>query len=147
MFTRILVPIDGSDTAWAALNKAIELAKDQHAALRIIEIVDLGPLFRASISGANLADIEKAIIQDCKRDLARADALARSAGLTPETALIEGSGRRISSDIIDEAERWSADLIVMGTHGRHGIERFVLGSVAEGVARSAPVPVMLIKSS
>src|SRR5581483_754195 len=127
-------------------NKAIELAKDQNAELRIIEIVDLGPLFRASLSGANLADIERAIIQDCKRDLSRAEALARSAGITPETALIEGS-RRVSSEIVDDAERWSADLIVMGTHGRHGIERFVLGSVAEGVARSASVPVMLIRSS
>ncbi len=147
MFKRILVPIDGSDTAWVALNKAIDLAKDQGARLRIIEIVDLGPLFRASLSGVNLADIEQAIIQDCQKDLARAESLARAAGIVPETALIEGSGRRISDEIADDASRWSADLIVMGTHGRHGIERFVLGSVAEGVARTATMPVMLIRSA
>jgi len=145
MFQRILVPIDGSQTAFRALDVAIELAKQQNALLRVVEVVDLGPLYRASTSGVNIAEIEKAMLQSCQSDLNQATARATRAGVNLETSLIEGSGRRISNDIVDEAQRWKADLIVIGTHGRHGLQRLVLGSVAEGVARTAPAPVLLVR--
>ena len=146
-FSRILVPIDGSETSWVALDKAIDLAREHNARLRVIEVVDLGPVFRATITAQSLVDIQTAIIRDCERDLARAVELAQKAGVTAETALINASERHISTEIVEEAERWHADLIMMGTHGRHGLERFFLGSVAEGVARAATVPVLLIRSA
>lgn len=145
VFQRILAPIDGSETAWRALEVAIRLASDQRALLRVIEVVDLGPVYRALGSGVDVSAIEQAILQACESDLARAFDQAAQAGVNVETALIQGSGRRISSEIVDEADRWKADLIVMGTHGRHGLERLILGSVAEGVARSALTPVLLIR--
>ena len=67
-------------------------------------------------------------------------------GATVETALLEASGERIASVIEGEARHWQADLIVIGTHGRSGLSRLLLGSVAEGVARSAPVPVLLVRA-
>jgi nucleotide-binding universal stress UspA family protein len=62
-----------------------------------------------------------------------------------ETELLETAGQRVADRIVEAAKRWEADLIVMGTHGRHGIQHLVLGSVAEAVIRSAPVPVLLVR--
>lgn len=145
MFKRIEVPIDGSHTSQLALDEAIALARDQHAELRVVQVVDLGPLYRAAYSGVPIADIEREIIGEAEKDLARAEEQARQAGVSVDTAVIRGDERRISHVIVDDATRWRADLIVVGTHGRHGLERLFLGSVAEGIARSASVPVMLVR--
>jgi nucleotide-binding universal stress UspA family protein len=59
--------------------------------------------------------------------------------------LLESDAKRLSSLIVEEAQRWGADLIVVGTHGRRGLEGIWLGSVAEGVARTAPVSVLLVR--
>ena len=72
--------------------------------------------------------------------------LADQAEVDAETAMLEASRRKFSKTIANEARRWEADLIVMGTHGRMGIARLVLGSVAEGVLHIAPVPVLLVRS-
>ncbi len=146
-FGRIEVPIDGSSTSLQALKQAVTLARENQGRLRIIQVVDLGPLYRAALSGVNIAEIEKAIIQDAETDLAAAAAIAREGGVCAETALIQGNERRISHEIVDDANRWGADLLVVGTHGRHGLERLVLGSVAEGVARASTVPVLLVRGS
>jgi nucleotide-binding universal stress UspA family protein len=63
-----------------------------------------------------------------------------------ETELLETEGKRVASVIDDDAKRWPADLIVIGTHGRSGISRLLLGSVAEGVVRGASVPVLLVRA-
>ena len=72
--------------------------------------------------------------------------LAGQAGVDAETAMLEAGRRQCSKAIANEARRWEADLIVMGTHGRIGVARLVLGSVAEGVVHIAPVPVLLVRS-
>jgi len=79
--------------------------------------------------------------------LDRALALAGPAGLGTEAALVESAGHRVSDAIVEEAKRWGADLIIVGTHGRHGFSRFLLGSVAEGVARTAPASVLLVRET
>ena len=145
MYKRIEVPIDGSSTSLLALQEAVELARKQNAAVRVIQVIDLGPMYRAAISGAAMADIQRAIIESAETDLANAAAIARKEGVDVETALIQGNERRISRVVVDDAKRWGADLIVVGTHGRHGLERLVLGSVAEGIARAASVPVLLVR--
>lgn len=147
MFQRILAAYDGSTVARQVLREAIELAKDQHACLRIVLVVDLGPLYWTPVAGLNVADIEQAVIQQTQKELNDAAALARQEGIEPETVVRRADGRRVSDEIIAEAQSWPADLIVMGTHGRGGIGRLLLGSVAEGVARSAPVPVLLVRGS
>ena len=146
MFQRILVPIDGSPTARLALERAIDLAGEQKACLRIIEVVDLGILYRVSASAVETGPVEQAIITAVRRELDAAAELARQRGIAVEAAVVRGREHRISREIVEEAERWGADLIVMGTHGRHGLERLVLGSVAEGVARQASVPVLLVRA-
>jgi nucleotide-binding universal stress UspA family protein len=81
--------------------------------------------------------------------LAEARSEAEKAGVRAETQLLELDERsqRISDRIANEAAAWPADLIVLGTHGRRGMDRLVLGSVAEGVARTATAPVMLVRGT
>ncbi len=78
--------------------------------------------------------------------LAQAAEKVRQSGVTAEIALLEVTGERIASVIDGEARRWPADLFVIGTHGRSGLSRLLLGSVAEGVVRGASVPVLLVRA-
>jgi nucleotide-binding universal stress UspA family protein len=61
--------------------------------------------------------------------------------------MLEADGESVAGVIIAEAQRWSADLIVIGTHGRTGFNRLLFGSVAEGVLRTSPVPILLIRAN
>ena len=72
------------------------------------------------------------------------DVSARAMGLKASTVLAENTGGRVADALIAEAKRWHADLIVMGTHGRRGVKRALLGSDAELVIRYSPVPVLLV---
>src|SRR6185437_10087404 len=103
------------------------------------------PVYWAPLTGINLAEIEQAVILQSQKELSDAAALARQEGIDAETSVRRADGRRVSDEIVAEATSWPADLIVLGTHGRGGIERLVLGSVAEAVARTAPVPVLLVR--
>jgi nucleotide-binding universal stress UspA family protein len=74
-----------------------------------------------------------------------ASKVALKQGVKADASLVESRGRPVSDVILDEARKWRADLIVMGTHGRRGVNRLLLGSDAERVLRSAPVPVLLVR--
>ena len=68
-----------------------------------------------------------------------------AAGVPVETALVESQGERVSEIVVEQARAWPADLIVIGTHGRRGVDRVLMGSDAEQIARRAPVPVLLVR--
>ena len=146
MYKRILVPVDGSSTSDIALREAIKFVIDQKAELRIIHVIeDVVPVWDVEL--LNINEIREALRQTGERVLAKAEAVARDAGFKAETRLIESTppGARIASVIAAEAKAWPADLIVTGTHGRRGVDHLLMGSVAEGVVRISPVPVMLIR--
>jgi len=146
MYKRILVPVDGSSTSDIALREAIKFVIDQKAELRIIHVIeDVVPVWDVEL--LNINEIREALRQTGERVLAKAEAVARDAGIKAETRLIESTppGARIASVIAAEAKAWPADLIVTGTHGRRGVDHLLMGSVAEGVVRISPVPVMLIR--
>ena len=153
MYQKILVAVDGSETSNLALQEAIKLAKDQKAAVRLIHVVDESSAYMAVDPGAltpNLIDqMQKALRATGEKVLATCAATVRKAGLEPDTAtkIVETVGQRIYDVIEEEAVRWPADLIVIGTHGRRGFRRLLLGSVAEGVTRIATKPVLLIRGS
>ena len=146
MFKRILVAVDGSDTAEQALLEAINLAKEHQAQLRIVHAVDIVNLNLAT-EFPNPAEITDAMIKGGREILRKAEAVARGAGVAVETRLIEIDTlrHRIPEMIAADAEAWPADLIVICTHGRRGLSRLFLGSVAEGVVRVATQPVLLIR--
>jgi nucleotide-binding universal stress UspA family protein len=81
-----------------------------------------------------------------KKLLTRAEVKVRKHGLEAETVLVQTFGRRVADVIVIQAKKWRADVIVLGTHGRRGLSRMVMGSDAEWVLREAPVPVLLVRS-
>ncbi|HYA38548.1 MAG TPA: universal stress protein, partial [Candidatus Methylomirabilis sp.] len=146
MYSRILVAVDGSSHADRAVRHAAGIAKGLSAALRIIHVVDMGWLPLGPELAIDIGAIAKARRAVGEKILAAARETARAAGVEAEIKLVETATptQRIAGAIADEAAGWPADVVVLGTHGRRGVERLLLGSVAEGVARLSTVPVLLI---
>ena len=147
VYKRIMVPVDGSPTSTAGLKEALRLAKSQKAKVRLIHIVDELMIFSSSEAGLNVEPVLESMKRAGKRLLERAAKLASARGIRPETELWENATARVAEVLIARAKRWRADLIVMGTHGRRGMNRMLLGSDAELVVRNSPVPVLLVRSS
>ncbi len=144
MYQRILVPVDGSSTSDNALQEAIKLINGHPAQLRLVHVVeDLQFLdTEGYVDYAELRDLTRKIGE---RALAKAKQRVQQADITVETSLLEANGERIARVIDGEAKSWSADLIVIGTHGRSGFNHLLFGSVAEGVVRGTSVPVLLVR--
>jgi len=148
MFKRILIPTDGSKSANRALKISIGFAVEQAAKVRIVHILeDLPWQFNISPMAIDMTPLLKSWRKSGEDILKKASLQAKKAGVTAEESLIEAIGENPSKLINDEAHTWKADLIIVGTHGRHGLERLFLGSVAEGIARSSPIPVMLVREN
>lgn len=143
MYKRLLVADDGSEPGAAALNEAIGLAKSEGGELHVVFVVYHPKTFGHPI--VNLAAVEEALEGEGRGVLERAAAQAQAAGVTVSTAMVPATREPIANTLLAEAARWNADLIVMGTHGRRGIGRAVLGSVAENLLRVATLPVLLVR--
>lgn len=144
MYRRILVPVDGSTTSNCALQEAIKLAQQHHAQLELVHVFE-DILYWVDENYINYADLQETVRESSEKILIDAQALVQQGGLATGIKLLEAKGQRIANVIVAEAERWQADLIVIGTHGRTGFSRLLLGSVAEGVVRTAAIPVLLIR--
>jgi nucleotide-binding universal stress UspA family protein len=151
MFRRILVPIDGSVTSRRGLDEAIVLAKDQSAKIFLLHVVDehvVTTSFDAVIYvPANYVDgVLTALRNQGKRMLDRAVARIRKARVKVDPILVETVAGGVADTILAQARKCKADLIVLGTHGRRGVSRLVLGSDAEGVVDGSRVPVLLVRA-
>ncbi len=149
MFRRILVPIDGSSTSNRGLDEAIKLVEDQNAKLFLLHVVDdlvMSVALDSAIdaSGVYFDRLFDALVEGGRAILAKAEAKVRRHGIACEYAMLETRGRSVADVIIAHAKKLRADLIVLGTHGRRGVTRLVMGSDAENVVRSARVPVLLV---
>lgn len=146
MYRNILVAIDGSRTSELALAEAIRLAGERQGRLLVVHVEEAVVDFNLEGSLIDTVALQEAVRRADQALLARALAQAREAGVEAETRLIEnGPSTRAPEVIAAEADAWHADLIVVGSHGRRGLSRLFLGSVAEGVARVADQPVLLIR--
>ena len=143
-YKRILVPVDGSPVALKGMKEAIGIAREGRARLQLLHVVEEYSAFSAPEIGASIGPILEALAAAGRKTLARVERSARAAGARPETALVENYGGRVADAIVRQAKRWRADLIVMGTHGRRGAKRALLGSDAELVVRYSTVPVLLV---
>jgi nucleotide-binding universal stress UspA family protein len=146
VYKRILVPVDGSSASNAGLREALKLAKDQHAKLRLLHIVDELVVFNTPEAGFNVESVLESMRRGGKQLIRKAEKLAGTKGLKAESKMIESAGVRVADMITRDARRWRADLIVMGTHGRRGVNRMLMGSDAELVVRNAGLPVLLVRS-
>lgn len=146
-YRRILVPVDGSPTSTRGLREALRLAKEGRARLILMHVVDE---FAAYASPDLLPppgiDLVRLLREAGRRILAKSQALAKKQGVAAKTVLRESFGGPAADVIVREARRLRADLIVLGTHGRRGVRRLVLGSDAEQVVRRASVPVLLVRA-
>lgn len=148
MYQRILVPVDGSPTSNRGLAEAIALAKLTGARLRLLHVVDeLSFALGASAFPVYTGDVIGLLREAGEKILADAKAKVEAAGLGVEAVLRDGFAGRVCDLIVEQAEAWPADLIVIGTHGRRGVDRLFMGSDAELVLRTAPVPVLLVRAS
>lgn len=137
MYGTILHPTDGSDASRGAADHAIELAAAHGATLRLLYVVDVSAL-AADDYGTVLLDSLERSGQEALEALAER---AEAAGVECVTAIETGTPHR---EILADAEASGADLVVMGTHGRTGLDRFLLGSVSGRVVRTAAVPVLVV---
>ena len=147
-YKRILVPVDGSPTSNAGLREAINLAKGQEASLQLVHVVDYHYLVMTGLeAGAYIDDLMASLVQSGRKILKRGEELARKSGVPVTTVLVESPAGPAADAIVRQAKKWKADLIVIGTHGRRGVRRLLMGSDAEQTVRNSPVPVMLVRSS
>ncbi len=145
MFRRILVPVDGSPAAALGLKTALRLAKDQRARLRLVHVIDEATAVGSMDAGVDVGAIVEALAKTGRAILERSRRAAARAGVAPDAMIYESVAGTAADTILADARKWRADLIVMGTHGRRGIRRLVLGSDAEQVVRGATVPVLLVR--
>jgi nucleotide-binding universal stress UspA family protein len=147
MYRRILVPFDGSATSSRGLDEAISMATLTGASLRLIHMLDILDFTSGFETAAVCTDHVIPFMRRTGQDILQdGKARAEKAGVRAGTVLLEGMKTRLSDAVAEQARAWGAELIVIGTHGRHGAGRLMLGSDAEQIARTAPVPVLLVRA-
>lgn len=140
MYDRILVPTDGSDASLNAVEEAVDLAEDQGARLYVLNVVE-----PPAVEPMNTptGDVVTPMEQAGERVVEQTVERATDAGLSSVVGdTVTGMAHR---EIVDYVEDNDIDLVVLGTHGRTGLDRVLLGSVTEKVVRVAPVPVLTVR--
>ena len=146
MYQRILVPVDGSPTSDLGLEEAIKLAKLTGGSLRLIHVVDQMPFALAADGYAAMsADVLGLLKEAGERILADAHQRVAKEGVAVDEMLFESLDGRLCDRVEEQIRSWRADVVVLGTHGRRGARRMLLGSDAELIVRSASVPVLLVR--
>jgi nucleotide-binding universal stress UspA family protein len=147
MFKRILVAIDGSRTSQRAFAAALDIAATHGSVMQPYYVVESGPMY-IDVPGYDPSTLHSSLMEQ-GASLAReaADAM-KQRGVQGEVVTVEATAADdVSSLVIAAATAFNADLLVMGTHGRKGFQRLILGSIAEQCLRQATIPVLLIPSS
>lgn len=147
-FQNILVPVDGSQISFSAVKHAAEIAKAFDSKLTLISLVAEDPFndsdFYYNYSSAIMKEYFVQATANAQKALRDADAIAQEMGVTAETRVVEGL---VSAEgVIKTAQAAQADLIVMGSHGRKGFQKLLLGSFATDVLRHTELPVLVIKA-
>jgi len=143
---KILLAIDDSKFSEEATKTVIAQAQPQGTEVRVLHVTDSNPLFITGEMGAQIPDVsalQKAQLMRANALVERAAKELRAAGFKVTTAVEEGDPK---TKIIDQAAEWHADLIIVGSHGRKGLDRFLLGSVSEAVARHARCSVEIVRN-
>ncbi len=149
MYARILVAVDGSAAADAALQHAVALAAEQHAQLLLVHVIDIGAIPGSELVETAGTELPALLRRQGQAVLDRAQQAALATGVHTSSRLLEGEvlGKRVAEMLADEARAQRADLVVIGSHGWRGFSRMFLGSVAEGVSRLCPMPVMIVHAA
>ncbi len=145
MFKHILVPVDGSDTSQIAVSKAIELANAFNSSVTVIYVIDPYPFTGVGTDFAyGQAEYLSAATAEANAAVKAAKDAFSGAAVTVDASVIEA--HTAWRGIVQAGESLQADLIVMGSHGRSGLEKLVLGSVAQAVLSHTKLPVLVVRS-
>jgi nucleotide-binding universal stress UspA family protein len=141
MYDHVLVPTDGSDPAASATEHALAIAERFDATVHALYVVDVDGIAHEA-PGLGLDALRDALREEGEAATAAVAERATDRGVDVTEAVIEG----LAEDaIVDYAEENGIDLIVMGTHGRRGVDRYVVGSVTERVVRATDVPTLVVR--
>jgi len=141
LYDRILVPTDGSAEGERAVAHAVDLAAVHGAGVHAVHVVD-SARYAGMPMEASWEGVGELLRGDADEAVGAVEELAAGTDVDVETAVVEGSP---AGEIVRYAEGNDCDLVVMGTHGRGGIDRLLLGSVAEKVVRRSAVPVLTVR--
>ncbi len=148
MYQHIFVAIDDSATSDKALETAIELAKALGATLEIAHAVDqqiLHVFHSGGMQTVTTSELERALVGGGRDILAQAENRVHEAGLDCHSRLLRGHGEHSDELIASAVEESGADLLIVGSHGRRGFRRLLLGSVAENLARKVSIPLLIVR--
>ena len=137
---KILLAIDGSKFSQAAVHQLIALMAPREVEVRLLHVIELWPVHIHNLE----RDLRQEKREEAEQLLARTAHQLRAAGFNVTTIAKEGDPK---ADVIDVASEWHADLIMLGSHGRKGLERFLVGSVSEAVALHATCSVQIVRTS
>jgi nucleotide-binding universal stress UspA family protein len=138
----VLIPTDGSETASTAVEHGVAVAEATGARVHALAVVDVGSLAAASDTGTGISTVIESLRAGCERAVGSVREECEARGVEVTTAVTQGSPRAAILDYVDEE---SVDLVAMGTHGRSGVGRLILGSVTERVLRKSVAPVLTVR--
>ena len=137
----ILIAIDGPDFSKAAIREVIQ-TRPREAQVRLLHVIEPLPAMEGWAYAVDWQKIQQDQRKEAETFVAEDAKALRDAGFTVTSAIEEGIAKSI---IVEAASQWNADLVVVGSHGRKGLARFLMGSVSEGVARHAPCSVLIVR--
>lgn len=145
MYTKIMVALDGSSISMSALEQAMGLAKDQEAELQAVYVVEYPNVYIADV-GYDPVAVMDPLVKEGQRILEKVELLMKARHLAPSSRLIDNDHAfgSIAEQLQAAADDFQADLVVLGTHGRGGFKRLLLGSVAEAFLRLSTRPMLLV---
>lgn len=146
MKMKILLAIDDSKFSQAAIRSLLAQVRSKGTEVRVLHVLDLIPAYVSPEMGPNsipyIAEMEAERRKQAKELVQRAARMLREAGFRTSETVDDGDPK---TKIIDHAKDWHADLIVLGSHGRKGLDRFLMGSVSEAVTRHAGCSVEIVR--
>jgi nucleotide-binding universal stress UspA family protein len=145
MYSRILVPVDGSEPSNLGLTEAIKLAKALKSQLRLLHIIDSVSMLSVTTGMSGYSVVMEQLRHAGQTLLTELETQVSREGVNVHATLIESGTTATGECVVREAHDWQADLIICGTHGRSGLERLLMGSNAEYILRHTTVPVLLVR--
>ena len=148
MYQNILVPVDGSATANLGLDEAVKLARLTSGRIRLVHVIDeLSMMVGLEWGAAMPLNALQQLRDGGQAILEAATSRVRKQGVEVDTVLIDNLSSRVADQVLRQAAEWPAELIVLGTHGRRGLPRLLMGSDAEQIIRLATMPVLMVRGT
>ncbi len=147
MYQRLLVPLDGSETSRQGLREALALAREQKSSLVLLHVIGEYPLVMEMSTAKGAEAARDSLFEHADAMLREAKTVAAAQGVESVARLRDRHGGSIADAILAEARESDCDLIVLGTHGRRGLSRALLGSDAEQVLRHSTLPVLVVREA